>query len=331
MICRWLPLLTLALTANMPGIAWGHEVRPGYLELRQTGADTWGVLWKVPALGDMRLSIHPQFPENCAPASEPVTLQSDGAYTERTAIACKGGLVGRSIGIGGLAATMTDVLVRSVRADGSVQVARLTPSVPAFVLEALPGPLQVARTYTVLGVEHILGGVDHLLFVLGLLLLIRGAWPLVKSITAFTVAHSITLAAATLGWLQVPQRPVEAVIALSILFLARELAKPRDGHIGLMERYPWMVAFSFGLLHGFGFAGALREVGLPVSDIPLALFTFNAGVEIGQLLFVGIVLLAIAGLRRFSPRIPSWTRAAPAYGIGTMAAFWWLQRMAALL
>jgi hydrogenase/urease accessory protein HupE len=288
------------------------------------------VLWKVPALGDMRLSIHPQFPEHCTPASEPVALQSDSAYIERTAIACKGGLVGRSIGIGGLAATMTDVLVRSVRADGSVQVARLTPSMPAFVLEAVPGPLQVARTYTVLGVEHILGGVDHLLFVLGLLLLTRGVWPLMKTITAFTVAHSITLAAATLGWVQVPQRPVEAVIALSILFLASELAKPPDGYTGLMERYPWIVAFSFGLLHGFGFAGALREVGLPVSDIPMALFTFNAGVEIGQLLFVGIVLLAIAGLRRCSPRIPRWARVAPAYGIGTMAAFWWLQRMAAL-
>jgi hypothetical protein len=140
MIRRWLPLLAMALTASMPGIAWGHEVRPGYLELRQTGAETWNVLWKVPALGDMRLSIHSQFPGNCAPASEPVALQSDGAYTERTAIACKGGLVGRSIGIGGLAATMTDVLVRSVHADGSVQVARLTPSVPAFVLEAVPGP-----------------------------------------------------------------------------------------------------------------------------------------------------------------------------------------------
>jgi hypothetical protein len=330
MIRRWLPLLTLALTANMPGIAWGHEVRPGYLELRQTGADTWSVLWKVPALGDMRLSIHPQFPEHCAPASEPVAFQSDGAYTERTAIACKGGLVGRSIGIGGLAATMTDVLVRSVRSDGSVQVARLTPSAPAFVFEAVLGPLQVAGTYTVLGVEHILGGVDHLLFVLGLLLLVRGIWPLVRTITAFTVAHSITLAAATLGWVQVPQAPVEAVIALSILFLASELAKQHDGHAGLMERYPWIVAFSFGLLHGFGFAGALREVGLPGSDIPLALFTFNAGVEIGQLLFVAIVLLAMAGLRRWSLWIPGWARAAPAYGIGAMAAFWWLQRMALL-
>lgn len=330
MIRRWLPLLAMVLTANMPGIAFGHEVRPGYLELRQTGADSWSMLWKVPALGDMRLSIHPLLPENCATASEPVAFQSDGAYTERTAIVCKGGLVGRSIGIGGLAATMTDVLVRSVRVDGSVQVARLTPSVPAFVLEAVPGPLQVARTYTVLGVEHILGGVDHLLFVLGLLLLIRGVGALVKTITAFTVAHSVTLAAATLGWVQVPQQPVEAVIALSILFLASELAKQRDGYTGLMERYPWIVAFSFGLLHGFGFAGALREVGLPGGDIPLALVTFNAGVEIGQLLFVAAVLLVIAGLRRLYPRIPGWAHAAPAYGIGTMAAFWWLQRMAPL-
>jgi hypothetical protein len=330
MIRRWLPLVAMALTANMPGIAFGHEVRPGYLELRQTGGDTWSVLWKVPALGDMRLSIHPLLPGNCANASEPVAFQSDGAYTERTAIVCPGGLVGRSIGIGGLAATMTDVLVRSVRVDGSVQVARLTPSVPAFVLEAVPGALQVARTYTVLGIEHILGGVDHLLFVLGLLLLIRGVGALVKTITAFTVAHSVTLAAATLGWVQVPQQPVEAVIALSILFLASELAKQRDGYTGLMERYPWIVAFSFGLLHGFGFAGALREVGLPGGDIPLALVTFNAGVEIGQLLFVAIVLLVIAGLRRFSPCIPGWARAAPAYGIGTMAAFWWLQRMAPL-
>ena len=330
MMRRWLPLLAMALTASLPGIAGGHEVRPGYLELRQTGADTWSVLWKVPALGDMRLSIHPQLPENCAPASKPVALQSDGAYTERTAIACKGGLVGRSIGIGGLAATMTDVLVRSVRVDGSVQFTRLTPSVPVFVFEAVPGPLQVARTYTVLGVEHILGGVDHLLFVLGLLLLVRGVGPLVKTVTAFTVAHSITLAAATLSWVQIPQQPVEAVIALSILFLASELAKQRDGYTGLMERYPWIVAFSFGLLHGFGFAGALREVGLPGGDIPLALVTFNAGVEIGQLLFVAIVLLVIAGLRRFAPRIPGWARAAPAYGIGTMAAFWWLQRMAPL-
>lgn len=330
MIGRLLMSLAMVLVANVPGIAHGHEVRPGYLELRETGADTWSVLWKVPAQGAMRLSIHPQFPDSCALASEPIVLQAAGAYTERTTIACKGGLAGRAIRIGGLSATMTDVLARSVRADGSVQIARLTPSAPAFVFEAVPGPMQVARAYTALGVQHILGGVDHLLFVLGLLLIVRNKWVLVKTITAFTVAHSVTLAAATLGWVHVPQAPVEAVIALSILFLASELARQRHGYSGLMERYPWIVAFAFGLLHGFGFAGALREVGLPESDIPLALLTFNVGVELGQLMFVGTVLLVLIALRNVLSRVPVWARAMPAYGIGTMAAFWWLQRMAPL-
>jgi hydrogenase/urease accessory protein HupE len=327
---RLLLTLTFMLAANTPEIACGHEVRPGYLELRQIGTETWSVLWKVPAQGEMRLSIHPQFPEMCAPASEPTASQIIGAFTERTTMVCKGGLIGRAIGIDGLSATITDALVRSVRADGSVQVARLTPSAPAFVFEGTLGSLQVARAYTSLGVEHILGGIDHLLFVLGLLLIVRSRWLLVKAITAFTVAHSVTLGAATLDWVHVPQPPVEAVIALSILFLASELAKQRHGHRGLIEHYPWIVAFTFGLLHGFGFAGALREVGLPENEIPFALLTFNVGVEIGQLLFVGTVLLALAALRRLFLRVPAWIHATPAYGIGTMAACWWLQRMAPL-
>jgi hydrogenase/urease accessory protein HupE len=323
-------MLAFVLAANLPQIAYGHEVRPGYLELQQTASETWSVLWKVPAQGDMRLSIHPRFPEACALASEPIAFQANAAYIERTSIACKGGLAGHAIGVDGLSATMTDVLVRSVRADGSVQVVRLSPSAPAFVFESTPRSLEVARAYTVLGVEHILGGIDHLLFVLGLMLLVRNKWLLVKTITAFTVAHSITLAAATLGWMRVSQPPVEAVIALSILFLASELAKQHRGDAGLMERYPWIVAFIFGLLHGFGFAGALREVGLPESDIPLALFTFNVGVELGQLLFVGTVLVALAVLRRFLIRLPLWMHKVPAYAIGTMASCWWLQRMATL-
>jgi hydrogenase/urease accessory protein HupE len=327
---RLLLTLTFMLAANTPEIACGHEVRPGYLELRQSGTETWSVLWKVPAQGEMRLSIHPQFPEMCAPASEPTAFQVADAFIEHRTMTCKGGLVGRTIGIDGLSATMTDALVRSVRADGSVQVARLTPSAPAFVFEGTLGSLQVARAYTSLGVEHILGGIDHLLFVLGLLLIVRSRWLLVKAITAFTVAHSVTLGAATLGWVHVPQPPVEAVIALSILFLASELAKQRHGHRGLIEHYPWIVAFTFGLLHGFGFAGALREVGLPENEIPFALLTFNVGVEIGQLLFVGTVLLALAALRRLFLRVPAWIHATPAYGIGTMAACWWLQRMAPL-
>lgn len=330
MLCRLFMLLMMALAANGPGFVYAHETRPAYLELQQTGAESWSVLWKVPAQGDMRLSIHPRFPESCALTSEPIALPTSGAYAERTAIRCEGGLVGRTVGIDGLAATMTDVLVRIVRTGGSVQVARLTPPAPTVVIEAVPGSLQVARTYLVLGVEHILGGVDHLLFVLGLLLIVQNRWMLLKTITAFTVAHSVTLAAATLGWLHVPQPPVEAVIALSILFLASELAKQRHGDAGLMKRSPWMAAFMFGLLHGFGFAGALREVGLPEGDIPLALFTFNVGVEIGQLMFVSAVLLSLAALRSLVIRLPAWAHALPAYGIGSMAAFWWMQRMAPL-
>jgi hydrogenase/urease accessory protein HupE len=320
-----------ALTAYLPHHAQAHEVRPGYLELEQTAAETWRVLWKVPAQGDMRLSIHPRFPDACVFVSQPIAFQANNAYIERTAMTCRGGLVGRAIGINGLSATLTDVLVRSVRADGSVQVARLSPSTPGFVFEARPHSLAVAGAYTLLGVEHILRGIDHLLFVLGLMLIVRNKWLLVKTITAFTIAHSISLAASTLGWIQLAQPPVEAVIALSILFLASELAKQHRGHAGLVERYPWVVAFTFGLLHGFGFAGALREVGLPESDIPLALFTFNIGVEIGQLLFVGLVVVAFAAMHRLLIRLPRWMHAIPAYAIGTMATFWWLQRMAPLL
>ena len=327
---RLVMLLAIALAAWMPGFVHGHEVRPAYLELRQTGAHTWSVLWKVPAQGDMRLSIHPRFPANCALTQEPVGLTSRGAYVERKAIRCDGGLAGRTVVIDGLRATMTDVLLRSVRSDGSVQVAHLTPLAPATVIEAAPGLLQVTRTYLVLGVGHILGGIDHLLFVLGLLLLVRNRWMLVKTITAFTVAHSITLGAASLGWLHVPQAPTEAVIALSILFLAGELAREHDARRGLMNGYPWLVSFLFGLLHGLGFAGALREVGLPEADIPLALISFNVGVEIGQLMFVGAVLLVFAALRSRGVRLAPRVRALPAYGVGTMAAYWCLQRMAPL-
>jgi len=321
---------TGCLLAACSALAPAHEVRPGYLELRQSDAEVWRVLWKVPARGDMLLSIRPRFPANCRTTAEPVVVHDAGAHIERVTVRCTGGLEGHEISIDGLAATMTDVLVRSSRVDESGQVVRLTPSAPAFVLEAAPGSLQVVRTYTALGVEHILGGVDHLLFVLGLLLLVRSPLLLVKTITAFTVAHSATLAASTLGWVRVQQAPVEAVIALSILFLASELAKQRTVETGLMQRYPWVVAFAFGLLHGFGFAGALREIGLPESDIPLALLTFNVGVEVGQLLFVGVVLAALAGLRRVTVRTPVWAQAGPAYGIGTVAAFWTIERMALL-
>ena len=195
------------------------------------------------------------------------------------------------------------MLVRLQRLDGSTQLARLTPSAPSFVVEATPSKTQVVRSYLPLGVEHILTGVDHLLFVLALLIITRGSWRLVKTVTAFTVAHSITLSLAALGFVHVPSAPVEAVIALSIVFVAAEIVHSRQGRPGLTERAPWVVAFTFGLLHGFGFAGALSEIGLPQLDIPLALFSFNVGVEIGQLLFIAVGVRVVAVARQVMRRV----------------------------
>jgi hydrogenase/urease accessory protein HupE len=333
MMRRLLRLFALVLAANLPGITYAHEVRPGYLELRQTGAETWSVLWKVPAQGEMRLSIHPRFPEGCALTGDPVALFSAGAYTERTSIACKGGLVGRPIGIDGLSATMTDVLVRMEGLDVTTQTTRLTPSAPSFVVEAAPKAMEVARTYLVLGVEHILLGIDHLLFVLALLILVKGTRRLIWTVTAFTLAHSLTLAGATLGFVHVPGPPVEAAIALSIVFVAAEIVHSRQGMQGLTERFPWIIAFTFGLLHGFGFASALSEVGLPQTAIPVALLFFNVGVEIGQLLFIAFVFAVIAlarrVMRRFAVPQPAWTWGVPPYAIGGVAAFWSIQRIVA--
>ncbi len=222
---------------------------------------------------------------------------------------------------------MTDVLVRLERADGTTQVTRLSPSEPSFVVEAAPSAMQVAGTYLGLGVEHILLGIDHLLFVLALLILVEGTRRLVATITAFTVAHSLTLGAATLGFVHVPQTPVEAIIALSIVFVATEIVRSRHGSPGLTQRWPWIVAFTFGLLHGFGFAGALTEIGLPAQAVPLALLFFNVGVELGQLAFIAAVALVMVAARRLALPQPAWAWRVPAYGIGALAAYWTIERV----
>jgi hydrogenase/urease accessory protein HupE len=305
---------------------FAHEVRPAYLELRQTAANTYAVLWKVPAVGDMRLSIHPRFPENCKPAGDVASYRASDSYTERLSLTCPGGLNGGKIAIDGLTATITDVLVRIEREDGSTQVTRLTQSVPALVVDASPGRLQVARVYSALGVEHILTGVDHLLFVLALIIITRGGWKLAKTVTAFTLSHSITLTAATLGFVHVPQRPVEAIIALSIVFVAAEILRMRRGIKSITISAPWMVAFSFGLIHGLGFAGGLSDAGLPVAHIPTALLFFSLGVESGHFLFIGVVLSLIALVLRVRIPFPRWAELVPAYAIGTIAMFWVIQR-----
>jgi len=223
------------------------------------------------------------------------------------------------------------VLVRVERLDGSTQITRLTPGAPSFVVEAAPSGLEVARTYVVLGVEHILTGIDHLLFVLALLIVTGGGWRLVQTVSAFTVSHSLTLSAATLGFVHVPQAPVEAVIALSIVFVAAEIVHTHRGRDGLTARAPWIVAFTFGLMHGLGFATGLSEAGLPVGHIPTALAFFSVGVETGHFLFIGLVLSAIGVVRRVRLSFPPWTELVPAYAIGTLAMFWVIQRTVSFL
>jgi hydrogenase/urease accessory protein HupE len=316
-------LLVFAASA----IVRAHEIRPGYLKIRQIEVDTYDVTWRVPARGDGRLLIHARMPENCTEAAPIRSSRVPGAFIDRWTTNCAAGLVGGTISIDGLVTTLTDVLVQIERLDGTLQTARLTPDSVSMIVVALPTWREVAATYLGLGVDHILSGVDHLLFVFALLLLVHGPKRLIATVTAFTVAHSITLVAATLGAVNVSQTPIEAIIALSIAVLAAELL--RDGEQATAtQRWPWIIAFVFGLLHGFGFAGALTEIGLPEQSIPLALLFFNVGVEIGQLLFVLGCLTLAALARRINLSLPPALAHWPAYCIGSVAAFWTIDRLA---
>ncbi len=307
--------------------SFAHESRPAYLEINETKAGIYDILWKRPIRGDRVLSLYPKFPSDCQQITPASTYNSPGASIERQSLDCGArGLIGETVQIDGLSTTLTDVLARVSFLDGHTQTALISPSNPSFVIQGSQSTIQVSRQYLVLGIEHILGGIDHLLFVLGLLLIVRSTRLLIKTVTAFTLAHSVTLAMAALGFVHVPQAPVEAVIALSILFLATELAKQQKDNPSLTARYPWVVALSFGLLHGFGFAGTLSEVGLPQTDIPLALLFFNVGVEVGQLMFVAAALCVIWILKRLPWGWPAWSLRVPAYTIGSLAAFWFIQR-----
>jgi hypothetical protein len=325
-VALWISLIAVLLTPARETSA--HEVRPAFLELSETEANHFIMTWKVPALGDFRLSVTPRLPASCHLSGGLTSIRAGGAFIEHGRVNCDRDLAGQTITIDGLGATMTDVLARIRMADGTVRSARMTPSDPSFTVPAQAGPLMVLSAYIGLGVEHILFGIDHLLFVLCLLLMVHGIRNLLATVTAFTLAHSITLAAATLGFIRVPAAPVEASIALSIVFLASELV--RGGARPTVARsYPWLVAFTFGLLHGLGFAGALAEVGLPQGEIPLALFAFNVGVELGQLAFVAAVLSLVRLVQVAQIRLPAWTPRAAGYAIGSMATFWVFARLSA--
>ena len=319
-------LLAILVQMIIGSSAMAHELRPAYLDMRETATNEFAVLWKVPALDDLRLGLYVRLPDVCKAKTETVRTIHDGAYFERWSVACPNGLKGQEIVIDGLRSTVTDALARIEYRDGTKQIARFTPEKPTLLVASGQSGLEVAETYFLLGVDHILTGFDHLLFVLALILLIHDRWMLVKTVTAFTIAHSITLAGATLGYISLPQKPVEATIALSIAFVASELVKVRSGERRLSENYPWIVAFVFGLLHGFGFAGALKEAGLPQTDISLALLTFNLGVEAGQLMFIAaaLVVFRAAGMLLTVPIAPA--RIAAAYLIGTTSMVWLVAR-----
>ena len=319
-------LLAILVQMIIGSSAMAHELRPAYLDMRETATNEFAVLWKVPALDDLRLGLYVRLPDVCKAKTETVRTIQDGAYFERWSVACPNGLKGQEIVIDGLRSTVTDALARIEYRDGTKQIARFTPEKPTLLVASGQSGLEVAETYFLLGVDHILTGFDHLLFVLALMLLIHDRWMLVKTVTAFTIAHSITLAGATLGYISLPQKPVEATIALSIAFVASELVKARSGERRLSEDYPWIVAFVFGLLHGFGFAGALKETGLPQTDISLALLTFNLGVEAGQLTFIAaaLVVFRAASILVTVPIAPA--RLSAAYLIGTTSMVWLVAR-----
>lgn len=305
-----------------------HEVRPAYLEIREVSPTSYEVAWKRPVRGGVPLAVAPVFPTDCNHVS--TRSHSTSAFTlDRSLVDCREPLAGRLVRVDGLAATMADVLVRVSSTAGESRTTLLRGGRDTVELARQLGAGEVALSYYRLGIEHILLGVDHLLFVLGMLMLLDGWRRLVGAVTAFTVAHSLTLALASLGLVAVPQAPVEAVIALSIAFLATEYVHRIRGREGWTSRRPWGVSFVVGLLHGLGFAGALSEVGLPSGDIPLALLSFNLGVETGQLAFVAFVLVAmLVGRHRVS-----WSPRAPligAYAMGSLAAYWFVERVVAM-
>ncbi len=324
--------IVIALGALLaPVVATAHELDPGFLELRETTPGEYSVLWKVPLKAGRRMSLDPVFPTECS-ATTPVSSRPSGrGVMERWRLECPSGLAGASITIGGLERTYTDVMIRIELTEAEPLTYLVGSTNPTVVVGAEGQASQGALGYLWLGFEHILLGIDHLLFVLGLLLIVQNPWTLLNTVTAFTVAHSITLAIATLGWASAPAAPLNAAIALSILFLGPEIVRVWRGETSFTIRHPWVVAFAFGLLHGFGFASGLSTVGLPQAEIPLALLLFNLGVEAGQLFFVLLILALERAFRVLEIHWPRWAEMFPGYAVGSLGAFWFIQRTWMLL
>ena len=363
-VSRILYLASLLLLSLLCTRSFAHEARPAYLEIKETAPGKFDVLWRTPVLAGLRLPIVLNFPDDVRNVEAPTVQELADSLLERRSIdAGANGLSGKRIDFTGLQLTITDVLVRVEMLDGRNWTAIARPSQPWIDVAASQSWWEVMATYIVEGIRHILFGADHMLFVLGLLLIVKDRWMLLKTVTAFTLAHSITLASATLGYAEAPVLPLNAAIALSILFLGPEIVKQNDARYGMRDardaapdteneirdsrdlhpasrvshsvsltiRYPWVVAFAFGLLHGFGFASALTGAGLPRQELPFALVSFNVGVELGQLGFIGLVLALERSFRILEVRWPGWAELMPGYAVGSLGAFWTIQRVALMI
>ncbi|MBS7700369.1 MULTISPECIES: HupE/UreJ family protein [unclassified Chelatococcus] len=321
--------LIAAVLLSLITPALSHEVRPAYLQIDQTDTNRYTILWKTPLLSGMPLPVVLKLPDSVTHVMEPQERPLPGFILQKRVITAPDGLAGMRIEFVGLQATITDVFIRITWLDGRQASTIIRPSQPWYDVPAEQSSWSVAWEYLKLGIRHILYGLDHLLFVASLMLIVRDWRVLVKTITAFTVAHSITLALATFGLVTLPGPPVEAMVALSILLVAAEAVRMERGEKSLTITWPWVVAFGFGLLHGFGFAGAMIDLGLPQRDVPLALLFFNVGVEIGQLAFIAAIL-AVGYSAKLIFTLGRPVRMAAAYGVGAVAAFWTIDRLGSI-
>jgi len=325
-------IAVLVTLGALSGRAVAHSLSPALLEIDELAGNRLAVSWKMSIYQGPGVTLRPVLPPECVPETEPSETAGVDSVTARWTAHCgPGGLVGRDVGVDGLATGKTDALVRVTLADGRVVQGVLRGSEPRLRIQERPRRIDVIRSYAKLGIEHIVTGPDHLLFVFGLLLLVGSPGLLVRTVTAFTVGHSITLSLAALGLARVPSRPIEVGIAASVFLLAVELSREAGPRATLMRRAPWLVAGLFGLLHGLGFAGALAEIGLPAGEIPTALFAFNVGIEIGQLFFIGLVLAVGRVLAWLAPSSLSAARWFPIYAMGSLSALWCIERTLALV
>lgn len=328
----WVLIGVVSTTWLRAGVSSGHEMRPAYLELKETSANRYSVVWRTPVINQQRLPIALKLPPTLKETKQPTLRGMADSLVERRWIdAGPNGLAGQRIDFVGLDATTTNVLVRLEMLDGKNWTTIIHPPQPWVEIAAAQSGVGLVGAYIIEGIRHIIFGVDHLLFVLGLLLIVKDRWMLIETVTAFTVAHSITLAVATFGYADAPSLPLNAAIALSILFLGPEIVRVWRGQSSFTIRHPWVVSFVFGLIHGFGFASALTSAGLSRASIPIALLSFNVGVELGQISFIVLVYLLERAFRQLEIMWPHWVTALPGYTVGTLGAYWTIQRTAILL